>query len=426
MKSIHKFIVLLLIIYSVDGIAQTNEHCKRCNMLIKDELHKARAIEGETQLNFDAIECLINYLKNNTIILTNKQVINYESGEWIDAADAFYLKSKAIPSPMGAYLSAFKTREEAQKVKRRKGGETYNWEELKARFANSDFGSLNHQHHHQRADAHAPIGVMGDHLHYQGGLMISLRYMNMFMQGNRAGSNKINDEVIYSDYMVAPQQMQMNMYMLGLMYAPTDKLTFMLMQNFHQNKMELTAQMKMEGSMMNGTMMEGMLMQNDFETATMGFGDTKLAFMYGIVNNEKTNFHLNASINIPLGSIEEKDATPMNNDTRLPYRMQLGSGTFDYSLGGTFKITLNKTSLGSQLITTIRSGMSNNGYRWGNQVQVNIWGAYLITNNVSFSTRIIGTKEGMINGNDDELGPMMIPTANASNYGGQLFIHFGG
>jgi hypothetical protein len=35
--------------------------------------------------------------------------------------------------------------------------------------------------HAPRANAHAPIGVMGDHRHHQGELMFSYRYMRMWM-----------------------------------------------------------------------------------------------------------------------------------------------------------------------------------------------------------------------------------------------------
>ncbi len=427
MKTIHKLFVLLLVVYSINGIAQTKDYCKRCNMLIKDELHKASAIEDGKQLTFDAIECLVNYLKTDEKDLSQKQVADYSNGEMVEAESAFYLKSKAIPSPMGAYLSAFKTKEAAQKMKEKKGGEVYNWEELKARFADSDFGSLNAgHHHHNRADAHAPLGVMGDHLHHKGGLMVSFRYMNMLMQGNRAGQSTIEDEAIYKDYMVAPQQMQMDMYMLGVMYAPSNKLTLMYMQSFMQNRMDLTAQMKMGGMMMNGMTMESKVMQTDFETASSGFGDAKIAAMYGLVNNEQTSFHLNAKLNLPLGSIEESDDTPMKESARLPYRMQLGSGTFDYSLGGTYKMHGDQLSAGCQLMATARSGENDQGYRWGSQLQLNVWGAYLVSSSLSVSARLYGLAEGQIEGKDDELKPMIIPAANVKNYGGESIHSFVG
>ncbi|MEQ8937882.1 MAG: hypothetical protein RLT30_04205, partial [Gammaproteobacteria bacterium] len=46
------------------------------------------------------------------------------------------------------------------------------------------------------ADSHAPIGVMGDHMHSKGEWMLSYRYMYMEMAGNRIGENSVTPETI--------------------------------------------------------------------------------------------------------------------------------------------------------------------------------------------------------------------------------------
>ena len=80
-----------------------------------------------------------------------------------------------------------------------------------------------------RPDGHAPIGVMGDHTHSRGEWMASVRYMYMFMNGNQGrGGNKSTSDVL-DDYPVAPKDMTTNMVMFGMMNAPTDDLTFMVM-----------------------------------------------------------------------------------------------------------------------------------------------------------------------------------------------------
>ena len=50
--------------------------------------------------------------------------------------------------------------------------------------------------HGPRADSHAPIGVMGDHLHGAGEFMISYRYMHMDMAGSRIGTRRVSPEFI--------------------------------------------------------------------------------------------------------------------------------------------------------------------------------------------------------------------------------------
>ena len=43
---------------------------------------------------------------------------------------------------------------------------------------------------------HAPIGVMADHRHKKGEVMLSYRYMNMDMDGSRIGTNSASPETL--------------------------------------------------------------------------------------------------------------------------------------------------------------------------------------------------------------------------------------
>lgn len=391
---------LTLSSYAQEAINTEKDQCVHCNMFIRDTQFSALAIDSEKTHKFDAIECLVNFLKNKEESTFSKLLVaDYSAGgKLINATTAVYLKSKEIASPMGAYLSAYSTQEVAERILKEKGGELMNWNELKARFKNSSFGLLSHPtHHHHRPDAYAPIGVMGDHLHHTNGFMVSVRYMTMNMEGNLNGSSEATNMEIYQD---APQSMKMDMIMVGLMYAPSDKLTVMLMQNFIQNDMDLSNMMGM-----------------NFSTKSSGVGDMKVALLYGLINKEKTSFHVNGSINLPVGDIESRDDTPMMENMKLPYPMQLGSGTTDLTIGGTYKGATDKLSWGVQQLNTIRSGENSEGYRFGNQYELNVWSGYSFTNWMSFSIRMQGLNLKGIHGSDEELNPMMAPLANTRNSG---------
>lgn len=409
MKRIQILSAILACLFFGTLHAQNTNQCVHCKMDIQDELHKATVKQEGLSLQFDAIECLINYMNiNQEHSFETLQVSDYKTGSFIDAKTATYLKSKAIPSPMGADLSAFNSQENANKFKEEKSDEILTWIQLNEKFKDSKFGAINHNHHdHYRPDAHAPIGIMGDHLHEIGGLMVSFRYMSMNMDGNKSGTDVINDSDIYNNFLVAPQNMTMDMYMIGLMYAPSDKLTLMAMQNISKKNMNLTAQM----------MMGDMIMLRDFSTKSSGFGDLKLGALYGIYTNDKTSLHLNGNLNIPIGDIENRDDTPMMDDVKLPYTMQLGSGTFDVTLGATLKGNCINTSYGTQFLSTFRTGENSEGYRFGNLYQLNIWGAYKLSSNFSLSGRIFGVSEGKLKGMDNDLDPMVVTTANTNNYG---------
>ena len=55
-------------------------------------------------------------------------------GELVDAKKATYLVSENIPSPMGAFLSAFSEQQAAQNTLDMNGGELYTWTEIKDQF----------------------------------------------------------------------------------------------------------------------------------------------------------------------------------------------------------------------------------------------------------------------------------------------------
>ena len=100
-----------------------------------------------------------------------------------------------------------------------------------------------HFHFSSSADSHAPLGVMGDHMHKKGDWMVSYRFMRMDMQGNRDGTDSLSPLEIATSVpnrfsgmagqpptlRVVPTEMTMDMHMFGAMYAPTDNLTLMAM-----------------------------------------------------------------------------------------------------------------------------------------------------------------------------------------------------
>ena len=111
--------------------------CHFCKMTIVDKIHAAEVVTNKGKVyKFDATECMINFMDEfdiSTIALyLSNNFTNPE--ELIDATQATFLISKNVPSPMGAFLSAFKTKEDALKLQAEKGGEVYNWESLLEKF----------------------------------------------------------------------------------------------------------------------------------------------------------------------------------------------------------------------------------------------------------------------------------------------------
>jgi len=111
--------------------------CHYCTMTIVDHQHAAQIVTDKGKAyKFDAIECMLNYLRENDDINPKLYlVIDFMNpGDLIDATKATYLISKNIPSPMGAYLSAFQTKEAADKTKMKYEGKLYTWKEILDHF----------------------------------------------------------------------------------------------------------------------------------------------------------------------------------------------------------------------------------------------------------------------------------------------------
>ncbi|MEO0414073.1 MAG: transporter, partial [Verrucomicrobiota bacterium] len=109
---------------------------------------------------------------------------------------------------------------------------------------------------------------------------------------------------------------------------------------------------------------------------------------------------------------------------RLP--MQLGSGTWDLKPGITYLGQSDAFSWGGQVLGTIRLGDNSANYTLGNDLTVNAWAAYQLSDSLSASLRATGMIWEDVDGADSRLNPMAVPTARPDLRGGQRIDLFGG
>ncbi|PWI30220.1 hypothetical protein DI383_07090 [Flavobacteriaceae bacterium LYZ1037] len=137
----YSFVVMLLMLASCNvgpqAIDYGNDGCHFCKMTIVDKVHAAEIVTNKGKIyKFDASECMINFKKEFDdseikLYLTN---IYTEPETLVDATKATFLISKNVPSPMGAFLTAFKTKKDAEMVQADKEGTLYTWNELLIQF----------------------------------------------------------------------------------------------------------------------------------------------------------------------------------------------------------------------------------------------------------------------------------------------------
>lgn len=113
------------------------DNCHYCKMTIVDKQHASQLVTTKGKaFKYDAIECMMNDLSNWEGPDVKLYLIsNYTNHVGlIDAASATFLISDAIPSPMGANLSAFQSNEEARRTQDDLGGEILDWGTLKEKY----------------------------------------------------------------------------------------------------------------------------------------------------------------------------------------------------------------------------------------------------------------------------------------------------
>ena len=278
------------------------------------------------------------------------------------------------------------------------------------------------------ASDHAPIGVMADHRHNKGEWMLSYRYMYMDMAGNRDGTDSIDPDTIATTVpnrfagapmmpptlRVVPLDMPMKMHMAGAMYGLTDRIALMGMVNYHTKEMEHRTY---QGGM--GTNVLG-----NFTTEVSGWGDTSIGAIFGLDDGSYEHRQVNASLmmSLPTGSITETDRvlSPMNMrpELRLPYPMQLGSGTFDLKPALTARSRTGQWSYGAQASAIIRLGDNDEGYALGDVFEATGWLAFEPKPWLSISGRLKASTKGAVDGIDPAIMAPVQP-ADPDNHGGE-------
>ena len=119
-----------------DPINYGSDVCAHCNMKIMDNRFGAELLNTKSKAyKFDAAECMVDYIKKNTLDIKEMYVTDFNNpGQFIIAGTSYFLISTKRRSPMGEDLSAYKTKSDAETAKNSVGGDVYSWEELKTQI----------------------------------------------------------------------------------------------------------------------------------------------------------------------------------------------------------------------------------------------------------------------------------------------------
>lgn len=257
-----------------------------------------------------------------------------------------------------------------------------------------------------------PRGVMGNHMHPKGGMMISYRYSRMTMEGNRDKGTSVPITDVLDRFPVAPLNMTTEIHLFGVAYAPSDRLTVMAMMPYIRKEMDHVTRPAMGGVR--------------FTTNADGIGDLSLLTMIRLVDTRGHHAHLGLGAGFPSGSINQRDNTQAMADARLPYSMQIGSGTFDLRPALTYTLRSKRLTYGTQIAGIVRLGRNDNGFSYGDRFDTTAWGALRILETMSLSARLSYQSWQEVEGADPELNPATAQTSRPDLQAGRrLELLFG-
>lgn len=113
--------------------------CHTCKMTLVDKKFGAELVTQKGKVyKFDDVNCMLTFYNSGEVAEADyayRLVVDFsQPAKLIPAADAFYVKSPNIKSPMAGHIAAFQTRENMQSLKKELNGIYMVWGELVTQF----------------------------------------------------------------------------------------------------------------------------------------------------------------------------------------------------------------------------------------------------------------------------------------------------
>ena len=284
---------------------------------------------------------------------------------------------------------------------------------------------MEHKHHSEHHSS-APVGTTGN-MHHMG-WMVSVKQGLMNMNGNILDGDSIaNADILQlpnpmgsmpANLTVVPEDMDMQMTMIDVMYSPTKDLTLMIMGTYLSKDMRLSTYAAMMDRNLLGT----------FNTSSSDLSKLTFSALRTISDMDNSKWHAEVTLQKSLGNNDQTGQvlTPMGTEMNmiLPYAMQPSDKATRLILGLNNSRKLSeKVSWTSQ--ARFKKVLDEKEWAYGDQLELNSWMQYQYKSSLSVSTRLKFLNQKDISGSN----PMImapVQTANPQNYGGdELHIGFG-
>ncbi|HIG01781.1 MAG TPA: transporter [Myxococcales bacterium] len=267
-------------------------------------------------------------------------------------------------------------------------------------------------------DAHPPIGVFGEAVHHSGEVKLSYRLQIGNQQGLQDGRTEIQPSQIEDSYPGGsiPLSLRSYAHVIELTWKPVESVTLFVTLPFYERTLDQFVESTGQR----------------YSVSVRGFGDVILNGLYRVFSDEVHRVHLNLGLSLPSGSTNETAEAPAGLGgvggvevveagtlQRLPYPMQLGSGTLALRPGFTYNGLYKKTFWGGQILGVLQAGTNSEGYKPGNEYSLTGWVGRRWKPWLRTSFRMKWQQWFNPTGVDDQMNPALSPLANPGFQAGQ-------
>jgi copper chaperone NosL len=122
------------------------QECAECRMIVSEERFAAGAVarvDGRLEsFAFDDLGCMLTWADGAGREVLGLFVHDLDSAEWIEAARAFYLRSRHVHTPMAFGVAAYAERERALAAQTAMSGEVIDFAGLEERHAAGELNNF--------------------------------------------------------------------------------------------------------------------------------------------------------------------------------------------------------------------------------------------------------------------------------------------
>ncbi len=160
---------------------------------------------------------------------------------------------------------------------------------------------------------------------------------------------------------------------------------------------------------------------------THGLGDIQIGGIFRSYDVDGTRLSYLIGVSIPTGDVSEKGDYAGLIETKLPYDLQQGTGTFDLHPGVLWESRKGELLMGARAEGRIHMETENDeGYFWSNSMRVDLWAGTELADDLTGTLRVRADWWGDLHSFDADLDPTQSPGEDSLRQGGTRVNLYGG